>query len=86
MWVPGCCISSLSKFEVLETELLLWFYQISIYFDSLKAILILSPSVFPIRKEGILTALPVPSSAIIRWSGSSNSLSSAIIPKIPPNF
>jgi hypothetical protein len=28
----------------------------------------------------------VPSSDIIKWSGSSNSLSSTIIPKIPPYF
>ena len=78
MWAPGWFISSL-------LEVSLWVY-ISIYFDSLRASLILSPSVFPIKKDGILTAFPVPSSDIIKWSGSSNSLSSTIIPKIPPYF
>jgi hypothetical protein len=48
--------------------------------------LILSASLLPIKKDGILTDFPVPSSDIIKWSGSSNSLLSAMIPKIPPYF
>ena len=80
MWVPGWFISSLLKAEVS-----FWDY-ISIYFDSIRTALILSASLLPIKKDGILTAFPVPSSDMIKWSGSSNSLLSAMIPKIPPYF